>query len=316
MRVLVIGAGAIGSVLAAGISQGGGDVRLIARGRRLDWLLHHPLEIVSDGQVRHVAVTASDWSGLERPADLAILCTKTVDLAAALVDVAPCLAPGASIVTLQNGVEAPQMVVERLPASGVLAGRVHGFFTMEGQCVQHVGVAPTIALGGANERGIKAEQEVCQLIAKAGFACTVSSNIMRDLWEKLMLVASLGAVAAALHIPAGRVGHTAEGATLLREALSEVARVARACGISLGTTDIERVITFVRRFPRTATTSLQRDLNAGRPSEYDALVGVILRLAQSHGVAIPTFAQLDRELNARTATGSRGQDAAGKPWKA
>lgn len=298
MHLAVIGAGAIGSALAAGIASDGGEVTLVARGSRLAWLRHHPQELERAGQVTQVSIAATDWSGLAQPVDLAILCIKTGDLAAALAALGPRLAPGACVVTLQNGVEAPDHVAEALPEAAVVAGRVHGFFELDGQRLRHVGVAPSVALGGINAGGIAAERAVAAVLERAGFDCCVAADIRRDLWVKFMLAASLGGVAAALGIPAGQVCRNQDGEALLHEAASEIVRLGQACDIALHAEDVEQTIAFVRQFPPEATTSLQRDLTAGRPSEYDALPGAVIRLAARHGVPVPVFARIDRQLGA------------------
>ncbi len=296
MHIAVIGAGAIGSAIAAGLTGGQDAVTLIARGQRLAWLRDHPLALERDGKVTQVRIAVADWPDLARPVDLAILCTKTSDLPTALGALGPSLAPDAAVVTLQNGVEAPDQVAVALPQAAVVAGRVHGFFELAGQRLRHVGVAPTVALGGIDPAGRAAQGMVAAVLARAGFDCTISGDIRRDLWVKFMLAASLGGVAAALGIPAGQVCQTAGGEALLHQAASEIARLGQACGVVLDGGDVDRTIAFVRQFPANATTSLQRDLAAGLPSEYDALPGAVIRLAGQYGLPVPVFARLDRQL--------------------
>jgi 2-dehydropantoate 2-reductase len=94
-----------------------------------------------------------------------------------------------------------------------------------------------------------------------------------------MLAASLGSVAAALGVPAGTVCNTSERVALLRAAMKEVAAVAEATGIGIADSDLDASLDFVRSFPAQVTTSLQRDLELGHKSEYDALTVVVLRIA-------------------------------------
>jgi len=293
MHVVVVGAGALGSAIALGLAESGGNVTLIARGARLAWLRDHPLELEHAGGVRAKAVPVCDWAGLTAPVDAVIFCTKMAGLVEAAGHVAPLLAPGARAVALQNGVEAPDLLAAALPGAAVIAGRVHGFFEMDGQRVRHVGVAPSVALGGANPAGRREAPAAARLLEQAGFGCTVSADIRRELWEKLMLSAGAAGVAMMLGTPVGQVCATDGGEALLCAALEEVTTVAQACGAMLGRNDIEQTIGFVRRFPPEATTSLQRDVAAGAPSEYDALIGAVLRLAASHGVAVLTFQRID-----------------------
>lgn len=304
MPILVVGAGAIGSAIAAGLVNSGEDVVLLARGDRLAHLRDNPVELESNGVSRRTPVAVSDWTGLARPAAFAILCTKTGDLAVALGDLARHLAPHAVVLTLQNGVEAPDQAALALPQSAIVAGRVHGFFEMDGHRVRHVGVPPSVAMGGTNAAGRAYEHRVAALLSRAGFATKVAADVLHDLWEKLLITAGLGGVAATLGVSAGQVLGVPGGEDMLRRALGEVALVARACGTALGQEDIERTVAFIRGFPAEATTSLQRDLDSGGKSEYDALVGAVVRRAAAYGLAVPTFAALDAQLRARHGVGS------------
>ena len=95
MHVVVVGAGALGSAIALGLAESGGNVTLIARGARLAWLRDHPLELEHAGGVRAKAVPVCDWPGLTTPVDAVIFCTKMAGLVEAAGHVAPLLAPGA-----------------------------------------------------------------------------------------------------------------------------------------------------------------------------------------------------------------------------
>lgn len=299
MHIVVIGAGAIGSAIAAGLASSDADVTLIARGARLAWLDEHPIELESGDALTQVRVNACSWADLPRRADLVFVCTKTGDFAESLDRIAPHLAQKAIVITLQNGVDAPQEAAARLGNAAIVAGRVHGFFAMDAQRVRHVGVAPSIRLGCVRGDAPAVEAAVAQVVAQAGFTCEVSGDIIRDLWEKFMLAASLGGTATALAVNAGQVLATTAGERILSGAMTEIARIGSAYGVALGATEVEQAIAFVRSFPADATTSLQRDLEAGRPSEYDALTGAALRLARHKGIAIPTLTDIDARIRAR-----------------
>lgn len=104
MRIVVIGAGAIVSYLAASLARGGCKVALIARGERLVWLRSHPIEIASSSETTRIPVL--DWPEIAQTVDLAFICTKTTALPEALQAIGGNLAPAGVIVTVQNGVDA------------------------------------------------------------------------------------------------------------------------------------------------------------------------------------------------------------------
>lgn len=299
MRIAVIGAGAIGSALAAGIARAGGDVTLVARGERLALLRDGPVRIISDSGAWEQVVPACAADDLTGPLDLAICCVKTPDLPEALTALRGKLAPHGTVLTLQNGVEAPEQAAAILPDAAIVAGRMHGFFELDGDAVRHVGVAPSILLGCTHGAADQAEALVLRALAGSGIAAAASPDITRALWEKFMLAAALGTAACALGVPAGAVCTQPGGADLLRAAMAEIAALARLAGADLGEAEIAATMDFVGTFPPDATTSLQRDLLARRRSEYAALTGAVPRLAQRHGFAPQVFPRLAAMLAAR-----------------
>ncbi len=303
MRIAIIGAGAIGSALAAGIARTGADVTLVARGERLALLRTGPVRMVSDSGAWEQAVPVCAADDLTGPLDLAICCVKTPDLPDALTALRGKLAPHGAVLTLQNGVEAPEQAAAILPDAAIVAGRMHGFFELDGDAVRHVGVPPSILLGCTHGAADAAETLVLHALAGSGagsrIAAAASPDIVRALWEKFMLAAALGSVACALGVPAGAVCAQPGGAELLRAAMAEIAALARLAGVNLGEAEVAATMAFVGTFPPGATTSFQRDLLAGRRSEYAALTGAVPRLAQRHGFTPVVFPRLDAMIRAR-----------------
>lgn len=299
MRIAIIGAGAIGSALAAGIARTGADVTLVARGQRLALLRTTPVRIVSDSGTWKQAVPTLGLKGLTGPLDLAICCVKTPDLPDALAALRGKLAPHGAVLTLQNGVEAPEQAAAILPDAAIVAGRMHGFFELDGDTVRHVGVAPSILLGCTHGTADEAEALALRALAGSGVTATASPDITRALWEKFMLAAALGTAACALGVPAGAVCAQPGGTELLRAAMAEIAALAQLAGADLGEAEIAATMAFVGTFPPEATTSFQRDLLARGRSEYAALTGAVPRLAQRHGVTPEVFPRLTAMLAAR-----------------
>ena len=298
MRVAIIGAGAIGSMLAVRLMPVIGEFTLVARGARLVHLRGNPLRLESNGSIAeaHVAVCAPEE--LAAPVDLAILCTKTPGLPGALEMLRGRLAPGGIVLTTQNGVEAHHFAAQVLPEAGVVAARVHGFFEMAGQLVRHVGVAPSLVYGCIRGDAALAHSRIAALFAGSGVAAQASADIERELWQKFMLAACLGGVGLALGVNAGMVCRTVEGEHLLAQAMREVAALARAAGVAVDEGDVAGALGFVQTFPANSTTSLQRDVEARLGTEYDALPGAVARLASRYGYkpqVFPRIAAMIRE---------------------
>lgn len=200
---------------------------------------------------------------------------------------------------MQNGVTAPWQVASAMPDVDVVAGRVHGFFEIEENGVRHVGVEPSLQLGSIGPRGDAAAMRIAATLDGAGVKASVSDDIRRDLWEKFVLASSIGAVAPALGATAGTIDKRRGGRALLSAVMSEIADLGRTLGVVLPEDCVEQTMRFVATFPSDATSSLQRDLEAHRTSEYDALTGAALRMAQASGLPVPSLKKVESMLRSR-----------------
>lgn len=297
-HIVIIGPGALGTFFAARLAQAGHSVSVIARGSRLAAIRRDGLQLESNGLITAVPVRAVDDPALISTPDLAIIATKTTGLAGAIAALVPHATPALGVLTVQNGVEAPAMVAAALPRVQVLAGRVHGFFEMADDLVRHVGVPPSLAFGQINPAPAPAPAAdlLATCLTGAGIAFTRPADIAAALWEKLMLVSSIGGVGAALGLPIGAIRDDPAHAAMLRAAIAEVAAVAAAHGAALPPDCVATTLAFVGTFPAEATSSLHRDLVARRPSEFDHLTGAIPRLAARHGVPVPVHTAIIARL--------------------
>lgn len=295
MKIGVIGAGALGSAIAASLTAAGRDVVLVARGPRLKLLAATEVELVSGGTSHRVKVKVVDANSVPGAMDLFICCVKAPDLEAGLAPIAGKLAEDAVLLTVQNGVESHEVAASLAPNASIAASRIHGFFEMEGDLIRHVGVQPSVLFGCTKGNVHLTNSRIIQAFAGSIFNAEVSPDIQKALWEKFMLAASLGTVALALKVPAGQVCAQPAGQHLLRSAMNEIKEIAGKAGVQLSDADADRTLAFIQSFPPDATTSLQRDVEQGRVSETDALTGAVLRLAKQFGVELSVFPGLARQ---------------------
>lgn len=297
-RVLIVGAGAVGSYLALALHLAGVPVSLLARGARGKAAARDGLRLAMGGQQLSARVPVATDPAALPPASLAILAVKTGALDGALASLRA--ASGLrGVLTLQNGVEAPDQAAAALPGIHAIGARMHGFFELEGTAVRHAGVAPSIALGPVTPGGNATADQFAALLSRAGVATERPSDIRAALWEKLLLASSIGAVAAAVGVPVGRLRETAEHWDALAATMHEVAALASAQGIALPPDCAARALDFVASFPPDATSSLQRDLEARRPSEFAALTGAVMRMAREVDLPLPAHEAIVERLAAR-----------------
>jgi 2-dehydropantoate 2-reductase len=119
-----------------------------------------------------------------------------------------------------------------------------------------------------------------------------ADDLHRALWEKFMFVEPLGSVGGAARVPFGEMLATPATRALLEACVHEIAAVGRAAGVALDEDSVARVWSRYEKLPAVGTASMQRDLMAGRPSEFDAQTGAVCRLAMVHGVPVPAHEAL------------------------
>ncbi|MCB2060208.1 MAG: 2-dehydropantoate 2-reductase, partial [Novosphingobium sp.] len=298
-RITVIGAGALGSFFAARLHRAGIATALVARGKRLDRLRKNGVQLEMDG-IRCAENLPCAEHAIDLPAPhLAILAVKTGDLDEAAAQLLPFHSSSLGILTVQNGVMAPEEIARLLPGAQVLAGRVHGFFEHADNIVRHAGVPPSIAFGPLDGTTSTTADLLADCLTAAGIAYTRPSSIQVELWEKFVLASAIGGVGAALGMPVGRLRERSAHWEMLSEAMKEIASLASKKGIALPPDCVEKTLDFVAGFPAEATTSLQRDLTAGRPSEFDQLTGAVVRIADELGQAVPVHRRVIEMLAER-----------------
>jgi 2-dehydropantoate 2-reductase len=122
---------------------------------------------------------------------------------------------------------------------------------------------------------------------RAGVQASIAANIHAALWEKLMFVGPFGGVGAVTRAPVGVLRSQVETRSLLEGTMREVFVLARARGICVADEAVEKALALIDHSPEQATASMQRDIMAGRPSELESQLGVVVRLAHLAGVDVP-----------------------------
>ena len=224
--------------------------------------------------------------------DLVFVTTK-VD---ALPGLAPALrrliGPGTGVVSTQNGISAPGLLASAVGTEHVLPGvaRVYSTLVSPGN-VRTIGSAGSLALGEWDGRASALTAGAVGVLEAAGIRAWVPDSIWAELWRKVSFVAVQGALGAAANAPIGVL--RSELRDVFTAAVGEVVEVAAALGHDLATDDAADPVTAVLALadvqPAGATTSMQRDIAAGLPSELDAQVGSVCRAGDDTGVATPVL---------------------------
>lgn len=302
--IAVVGVGGIGGYFGGLLAAAGQDVRFLARGATLAALRRDGLSVASgDNVLAAPHVRASDDPHELGAVDFVLLCVKTPQLPAAVAALDPLLGADTVVITIQNGVEAPEWVADRIGRDRVLPGLVQVVATKVGPAaVRHVG-GPG-ALGFAEWDG-RTSERVLRLRAALQDAQVPSpdlGDIWAAMWGKFLLVVPIGSVGAAAGATMGELRSRAGSRNLLIAGMREIHDIATKLGVALPANAVDNAIEFMDRQPAHVTTSLQQDILAGRPSELDAWTGAVVRLADRAGTAAPIHETLYELLSLRVAT--------------
>jgi len=300
-RTLVVGPGAIGGFVAARLTEAGWPVAVLARDTTRRALRENPLLLTDDGADRavrlHPVADPLDW----RPVELAIVCVKSFDTEMVAGALSPALAPGAVVLSFQNGVGNPEILARACPGASV--GGVAVFLGCQRLGPGHVVRRPSrdpstgrlrdlLAGGGAGPAGA-ALTRVAQAL---GVPARVDSDPAVALWSKLVANVSLNTVTALGRARVGRVLADPRAVSLMLALGREVVAVAHATGIPVAPDAAEAYVADARRLPADGGSSTLFDLEAGRRLERDALVGAVVREGARLGVDVPVSRACDALL--------------------
>lgn len=307
MRIAIFGSGGVGGYFGGRLAQAGETVTFIARGAHLAALRERGLKIASiAGDFSIHPLQATDDPASVGPVDAVILAVKAWQVPDAAVAMRPLIGAESFVVPLENGVEAPDQLAEVLGPQHVMGGlcRILAYITGPGE-LRHSAIDPYIAFGELDgTRGTRAEL-LRQAFGRAkGLTAEIPADIRSAMWSKFLFIAPVSGLGAMTRVPIGVFRHIPETRRLLLLAFEEIVTLAHALGVSLPGDSVQQSIAFTDAVPPDGTSSMQRDMMEGRPSELEAQVGAVVRLADRAGIDVPVHrfmlaALLPQERRAR-----------------
>jgi 2-dehydropantoate 2-reductase len=283
-KIAVVGAGAVGCYFGGMLARAGAPVTLIGRGEHVEAIRHAGLFFDSHHFREHLAVNATTELSAVREAELVLVCVKTLDTETVARSMAQYLAPGASVISLQNGVDN----ADRMKAAAgidVIPAVIYVAVAMAGPGhVRHSGRGEIVLGKRPAEREL---EEIVALFTRAEVPCRVSKNIDVDLWKKLIMNCAWNAISALGRARYGDIGRHAQARTLITRIVNEGVAVARAAGIPLSDMDLLESCWWLSESMNAATSSTAQDIARGKRTEIDSLNGFLARRGAELGVATP-----------------------------
>ncbi|CCE09069.1 2-dehydropantoate 2-reductase (Ketopantoate reductase) (KPA reductase) (KPR) [Bradyrhizobium sp. STM 3843] len=289
MRILVVGAGAIGGYFGGRLLQAGGDITFLVRPRRAAELASAGLVIRSPtGDVTLPNPPTVKADALKEHFDVVLLSCKAYDLQDAVASFAPAVGPQTSIIPLLNGMRHLDVLDAKFGRERVLGGLCAIAATLNDKR-EVVQLQPMQSLtfgaraGGSSDR----VQAIFDVFKRGNFNASASENIMQEMWEKWVFLASLAASTTLMRAPVGVILAAPDGKEFLLGMLDECSSVAAAAGYAPGGPFFQRVSGMLTTEGSPMTASMFRDLRAGLPVEADHVIGDLVTRADAAKVPVP-----------------------------
>jgi 2-dehydropantoate 2-reductase len=289
MRILVVGAGAIGGYFGGRLLQSGADVTFLVRPRRAGELASAGLVIKSPtGDVTLKKPPTVQADTLKRHFDVVLLSCKAYDLEDAIASFAPAVGPDTAVIPMLNGMKHLDVLDAKFGRARVLGGLCAIAATLN-EKREVVQLQPMQSLtfgerdGGSSER-VRAIFEIFQ---RGNFNAAASEHVMQDMWEKWVFLASLAASTTLMQAPVGVILAAPGGKDFLLGMLDECSAIAAAAGYAPAGPFFQRVSGLLTTEGSPMTASMFRDLKQGLPVEADHVIGDLVVRADAAKVPVP-----------------------------
>jgi 2-dehydropantoate 2-reductase len=291
MKIAIMGAGGVGGYYGGLLARTGHEVVFIARGPHLQALSQQGLQVKSvHGDFLVAPARATENPAEIGPVDFILFTTKTYHTDAAAQAITPMLGPETVILPLQNGIDAASRLGAHVGLERVLGGATWLSAAIEAPgVIGQYSQFRRIVLGELDGKTTPRLQKISQTLAAAGITVELTDNISQVLWTKFVFISAISAIGCLTRVACGEYREVPEARAVLTEAIGEVVAVAQAQGINLEGDIVGRTLEFIDNSPLDMKPSMQRDLEAGRPSELESMIGILARLGRQHGVPTPVM---------------------------
>jgi len=286
--VAVVGAGAVGSYFGAMLARAGHRVTLIGRAGHMQAIGRDGLRLEMGGKVELVGLGTSTEMAAVKDADLVLFCVKSTDTDAVTRKMASHLDPRAVVMSLQNGVENAPTLAGHLRQVVVPASVYVATAIPQPGTVRHFGRGDLVIGALRDSPGIAATlEDLRDFFATAGVPVTISSDVMAELWSKLMVNCAYNAISALAQASYGKLAALPEIRAIQRAVVEEVVALAAAEGVPMQLEPALRAMERIAQAMPGQLSSTAQDVARRKPSEIDHLNGFVVRRGRELGVATP-----------------------------
>ncbi len=289
MKIAIMGTGGVGGYYGGLLAQGGHDVTFIARGAHLKAIQENGLRVKSIHGDFHVKpAQATDDPAQIGPVDLVVFCTKTYTTDEAAEQIKPMVASETTVLPLQNGIDAADRIGAVLGMEHMIGGATWISSAVEAPgIIKQVSQFRRVVVGELDGQVTSRVKSIHKAFEETGTTAELSENILKILWTKFVFISTASSLGSLTRLPIGEYRSVPETRVMMTSLMREVEAVARAQGVELDEDVVQKSLDFIDNAAPQIKSSMQLDVEAGRRSELEAMIGVIGRKGSELGVPTP-----------------------------
>jgi 2-dehydropantoate 2-reductase len=289
MKILVLGAGAIGGYYGARLIKAGADVTFLVRPGRAATLARDGLVVHSALGEFAAPVKTVDAANVGADYDLVLLACKTYDLDSSMDAIAPAIGADTAILPFLNGLDAYDRLDQRFGRDRVLGGIAYIATVLEADgAVRQLGDRDVVIVGARSPAMAPRAAALHALLAQSHGVRRLSGDVVQELWDKWVMIASGAMMTTLMRASVGDIMASTDGPALMRQAMAECRGVAEAEGHGMGPDAVQAMEAQLLDAASPWRASMMRDIAQGAARlESDAVVGDMVRRAERLGLAVP-----------------------------
>lgn len=288
MRILVLGAGAVGGYFGGRMAEGGADVTFLVRAKRRAALERDGLRVKSAAGDMQLAVKTVGTGEKTAPFDIVLVSAKSYDLDSAIESIAPAVGADTAIVPVLNGMAHLDRLSARFGAQRVLGGACYIGATLDADgVVQHMGRMQSLVFGELGGQASARVQAFADVLARTKLDFEASRTIRQAMWDKFVLLAALAATTTLTRATIGEIMAAPSGEAFTLATLAECAAVATAEGFAPTPAAYDSARGTLTQRGSGFSASMMRDMLKGGPTEGDHVIGDMVRRGTARHVDTP-----------------------------
>ena len=285
MRLLVLGAGAIGGYFGARLAAAGNDVTFLVREKRRSQLIQDGLRLVSPLGDLTLPVQTVSAETLTGSYDIVLLTCKAYDLPSAMEAIAPAISGDCAIVPMLNGMAHVDLLCARFGGAHVMGGTCSISAALDANgVIRHANPMQRITFGELDGRETGRVRALADAFAKTSLDWELAPDILQNMWEKIAFLSVLAATNCLFRANVGQINHASGGPEAIERALEANFEIARREGHAMRPPAIEFARKTLINPSSTIRGSMLHDLESGAPVEADHIIGWMLAKAREHSV--------------------------------